>query len=123
SVPLSRCLRSGELLHRTSQARWILHFLRGLAVAFVRHGGHFAGTGSRVSLVAALRRRRSAACSTASTIFTKPVQRQRLPEIASLISSRVGEGFSARKATEVITKPGVQYPHCEPPQVWKASCT
>src|SRR5581483_7871775 len=43
-----------------------------------------------------------------------PVQRQRLPERPSTISSRVGLGFSAKNAWTEITKPGVQNPHCSP---------
>ena len=51
---------------------------------------------------------RSAASSTASRIFVYPVQRQRLPASASLISCRVGVGESARSAWAVRRIPGVQ---------------
>src|SRR5216117_313321 len=51
---------------------------------------------------------RKAASSTASRIFVYPVQRQRLPASASLISWRVGLGRSARSAWAVSRMPGVQ---------------
>src|SRR5208282_6773484 len=45
-----------------------------------------------------------------------PVQRQRLPLNAARISSSVGSGFTVSRCFTVIMKPGVQYPHCAPPQ-------
>ena len=48
----------------------------------------------------------------ASTIPLYPVQRQRLPAIASLTSSRVGVGLFCKSAYPVIRNPGVQNPHC-----------
>ena len=65
----------------------------------------------------------SAARSTDLTMFWYPVQRQRLPEIASLASASVGSGFSRRYAVMVVRKPGVQNPHCSPWHSMKACCT
>ena len=48
---------------------------------------------------------------TASRIFWYPVQRQRLPESASRISSSVGSGTRRRRSAAATTKPGVQNPH------------
>ncbi len=42
--------------------------------------------------------------------------------MASRISASVGLGFSSRKGTSVIRKPGVQKPHCRPCASRKASC-
>ena len=50
----------------------------------------------------------SAACCTALTMLTYPVQRQRFPEIASRISSSLGFLFRSSSATLVIIMPGVQ---------------
>ena len=50
----------------------------------------------------------SRAATTASTMFQYPVQRQMLPWSATLISSSVGLGFSARRAVALISIPGVQ---------------
>src|SRR5689334_231133 len=55
----------------------------------------------------------SAAYSMALTIFTYPVQRQRLPEIPTRISCSVGVGLRCSSATPAIIMPGVQYPHCK----------
>ncbi len=49
-----------------------------------------------------------AAASTARTMLWYPVQRQRFPSSALLISSSVGLGFSFRSDTVAMTKPGVQ---------------
>ena len=55
------------------------------------------------------RRRRAhdaAACRTASKILAYPVQRQRLPESASRISSSEGAGFASSRSTVATTRPG-----------------
>ncbi len=78
-------------------------------------GGHAEGSPSRAMA-------RDAA-SMASRIFTYPVQRQRFPETAREISSRVGDGWSRRKATAVMMKPGVQNPHWVAPFSTNAFCT
>src|SRR5262245_22241557 len=49
-----------------------------------------------------------AASSTACKIFVYPVQRQRFPDSAWRISSRVGCGFSSNKALAVRRIPGMQ---------------
>src|SRR5581483_9325461 len=54
-----------------------------------------------------------AAC-TDSTIFTKPVQRQRLPASAARISATEGEAFLRSSPSAAMIIPGVQYPHCAP---------
>lgn len=43
--------------------------------------------------------------------FVAPVQRQMLPERASLTSASVGAGFSSSNARAAIIMPGVQKPH------------
>jgi len=53
----------------------------------------------------------SAAANIASTIFTYPVHRHRLPEIASLTSSSAGSEFSSNKALAERIIPSVQNPH------------
>jgi len=65
----------------------------------------------------------SAARRTDLTMFWYPVQRQRLPEIASRASASVGSWFSSRYAVMVVRKPGVQNPHCSPWHSMKACCT
>ena len=45
----------------------------------------------------------AAACCTALTMFTYPVQRHRLPEMAQRISSSLGLGFFSRNALLVIS--------------------
>src|SRR3954447_16792014 len=52
----------------------------------------------------------------ASYIWLYPVHRQRLLLSASRISGSVGSGFSTNNDFTVIMNPGVQYPHCAPPQ-------
>src|SRR5918992_1188972 len=64
-----------------------------------------------------------AARRTASRIFSYPVQRQRLPASASLISASVGRGLRSSRSWVATTSPGVQNPHCTPPASTKASCT
>src|SRR5215469_10431491 len=49
-------------------------------------------------------------------IWVYPVQRHRLLLRASRISSSLGSGFVANRCFTVIMKPGVQNPHCAPPQ-------
>jgi hypothetical protein len=56
-------------------------------------------------------------------MFWYPVHRHRLPPIASRASSGVGSGFSCRYAVTVVTKPGVQKPHCRPWHSMKARWT
>ena len=53
-------------------------------------------------------------------IFTYPVHRQRLPARPRAISSRDGEGFFDSIASDFITIPGEQNPHCEAPAATKA---
>ena len=53
-------------------------------------------------------RRRFAESRTASTIFSYPVHRQRLPESATRISSSLGFGLTLSSAIVVSTMPGVQ---------------
>jgi hypothetical protein len=65
---------------------------------------------------------RRAASATASIIWLYPVQRQRLPERPSRISSIVGSGFRFSKCTAARIIPGVQMPHCAPPQSRKVCC-
>ena len=48
------------------------------------------------------------AATTASTMFTYPVQRQMLPWIATRTSSSDGVGFDASSAVALISIPGVQ---------------
>ena len=50
-----------------------------------------------------------------SMIFLYPVQRQRLPRIAVLISSSVGSGFCLSNPAALMTIPGVQKPHWTDP--------
>ena len=64
-----------------------------------------------------------AASSMASMIRAYPVQRHRLPLMASTISSREGEGFSCRRAVADMMKPGVQKPHWSAARSTKACCT
>ena len=66
--------------------------------------------------------RRRAASATASKICIYPVQRHRLPESPSRMSSIVGAGFfcNSCKAARII--PGVQIPHCAPPHSRNACC-
>src|SRR5882672_6270050 len=52
----------------------------------------------------------------ASYIWLYPVQRHKFPLNAPRISSSVGSGFTASKCLTVMMKPGVQKPHCAPPQ-------
>src|SRR6185436_1126938 len=58
---------------------------------------------------------RSAARAMASMIFVYPVQRQRLPAIASRMFSSVALAPESRNAWPAISIPGVQIPHCAPP--------
>ena len=57
------------------------------------------------------------------TIPWYPVQRQRLPESASRISSSVGLGLSRKNAVTDTMNPGVQNPHCSPCESRNAACT
>ena len=50
-----------------------------------------------------------------SMIFLYPVQRQRLPRIAVLISSSIGSGFCLSNPAALMTIPGVQKPHWTDP--------
>ena len=43
--------------------------------------------------------------------------------MASRASASVGSGWSSRNAVIVVTKPGVQKPHCSAWHSWKACCT
>src|SRR5882672_7427995 len=65
----------------------------------------------------------SAAYCTALTMFTYPVQRHRLPAIASRICCSLGFLFEARNALVVMSMPGVQKPHCSPCFSTQPSCT
>src|SRR5882672_6952802 len=65
----------------------------------------------------------SAAYCTALMMFTYPVQRHRLPAIASRICCSLGFLFEARSALVVMSMPGVQKPHCSPCFSTKPSCT
>src|SRR5215208_2552414 len=56
-------------------------------------------------------------------MFSYPVQRQRLPEMASRISRSVGLGFLSRNSVPVMIMPGVQNPHCSPCSWRNPSCT
>ena len=105
---------------------------RGLEIARVgelagdlRHG--VGATTRRLGAASAQRPRRRAhrpaATCTASRIFWYPVQRQRLPESASRISSSDGSGTRRRRSAAATTKPGVQKPHCTAPASANASCT
>src|SRR3954464_4550611 len=58
----------------------------------------------------------STAALMAWNICVYPVQRHRLPLSAWRMSSSFGSGFRSSSAFTVIMKPGVQYPHCAPPQ-------
>src|SRR5207253_1496022 len=69
---------------------------------------HSSDVGRRAGLHQAPPCSAAAACWTALTMFTYPVQRQRLPEIARRMSSSLGFGCFSRKATLVISMPGVQ---------------
>ena len=51
------------------------------------------------------------------------MQRQRLPESASRISSSLGFGLCASRSAVATTRPGVQKPHCTAPASTNASCT
>src|SRR5262249_18911931 len=64
-----------------------------------------------------------AARRTASKIFSYPVQRQRLPESASRISSSDGSGERSSRSAAATTRPGVQNPHCTAPVSTTARCT
>ena len=66
---------------------------------------------------------RLAATRTASRIFWYPVQRHRLPESASRISSSVGSDVRRRRSAAATTNPGVQKPHCTAPASANASWT
>src|SRR5438552_11103242 len=63
-----------------------------------------------------------AAARAAATMFLYPVQRHRLPEMASRICASDGSGHSRRKQVSVIRKPGVQKPHWSPWCSWNACC-
>ena len=52
-----------------------------------------------------------------------PVQRQRLPDSASRISSSLGLGTRASRSAVATTRPGVQKPHCTAPASTNAACT
>src|ERR1700722_5660477 len=52
----------------------------------------------------------------AAYIWLYPVQRQRLLLKAMRTSASDGSGFSARNHFTVMMNPGVQKPHCAPPQ-------
>src|SRR5579863_1457956 len=52
----------------------------------------------------------------ASYIWLYPVQRQRLLLRAARTSASDGSAFSASSDFTVMRNPGVQYPHCAPPQ-------
>ena len=54
------------------------------------------------------RRMRFAASKAATTMFWYPVQRHRLPEIASRMSLSVGSGWDARYTVSVVRTPAVQ---------------
>ena len=85
-------------------------------------GPHFARQSPRRSVRAAARPRRSLAyCSMLSTICAYPVQRQRCGLRAVAISSREGSGFLSHSPTARIAMPGMQKPHCTPPQRTKDS--
>src|ERR1700704_3567979 len=56
-------------------------------------------------------------------MFTYPVQRHRLPEIAWRISSSLGFLLRSSSALVVMSMPGVQKPHCSPCFSVKPSCT
>ena len=58
----------------------------------------------------------------ASMIWWYPVHRQRWPEIASLISSRLGREFLSNRDLEDINIPGVQKPHWIAPWSIKDFC-
>src|SRR5215469_4849879 len=49
-------------------------------------------------------------------IWLYPVHRHKLLLNAILISCSVGSGFIESRYLTVIMNPGVQYPHCAPPQ-------
>src|SRR5208282_2567430 len=55
------------------------------------------------------------------TIFTYPVQRQRLPAMPSLISCSLGLGFLSSRALAESNMPGAQKPHCTA-AVWMKAC-
>ena len=59
--------------------------------------------------------RPSEAAKTASTMWTYPVQRHRLPPMALRTSSSLGCGFRASNALAERIIPGVQYPHWTAP--------
>src|SRR5215207_63661 len=78
-------------------------------IRVVRRDGHDAATSS-VSVI----RGWAAAQRIARTMFSYPVQRHRLPEIASRISASDGSGLASRSQRAVNIIPGVQKPHCKP---------
>ena len=93
---------------------------RGVEVARVRELARDLGDGIRATRGrrraspterARGRGHRPAATWTASRIFWYPVQRQRLPESASRISSSDGSGMRRSRSAAATTKPGVQKPH------------
>src|SRR5215468_11345018 len=59
----------------------------------------------------------AAASSTARTILSYPVHRQRLPASQKRTSSSVGSGFFFNSASEATSMPEVQMPH------WSAACS
>ena len=63
-----------------------------------------------------------AAASTDSKMRMNPVHRQRLPASPSRISAMVGCGVRSSSCAAAISMPGVQMPHCAPPQSRNACC-
>jgi len=67
--------------------------------------------GEEIELHGVFSTRRAAALLIAATMFWYPVQRQRLPESPSLISSSLASGYFRSRSSPVISMPGVQKPH------------
>ena len=63
-----------------------------------------------------------AAVLTALTMFWYPVQRQRLPSRPSRIACSSGSGCSRSRSIDAMIIPGVQNPHCNAWDSWKAAC-
>ena len=109
----SRASASGSVPGRTlaGSSRSMSARSRSCALASPDSGTAIAGT------------RSAAASRIASTIFPYPVQRHRLPAIASRIAASVGAvpGPESRNARPAMSIPGVQIPHWTPPVARKAA--